>query len=144
MVQDFEGQSPEMLSFDRRVDLFDFVHDRLDDAIAGNFEGHGIAVVRREQLAEIQQGIDQAAAEGCIQGPRDSLGCDEGAASRQHRCDGHIKPYTWTQTRRLGQGGTRAREASQRNCQDEADGWAHGTPASFRQGSSGPKRPAAG
>src|SRR4051812_19715331 len=63
VVQHLQGQSLEELVVHRRIDGFDLVDDGLHDLVARDVEGDAGAVVVGQQLAEIEQGVDRAAAE---------------------------------------------------------------------------------
>ena len=53
VLEDVNGQRPEMLLLDPRVDRLDFLDDRRNDPMVRNVEGHDKAKVRRNYRAEV-------------------------------------------------------------------------------------------
>ena len=85
VVQHLQGQSLEELVVHRRIDGFDLVDDGLDDLIARDVERDAGAVVVGQQLAEIEQGVDRAAAEAGAGRLSRSLAAHQLEATGQHR-----------------------------------------------------------
>jgi len=111
-----DGQCPEMLLLDRRIDRLDFRHDRRNDLVARNSRRYDEAEIRWNHLAKIQQAIDQAAAEPGLAGGGNSLRGDERTASRQHG----LYRRGRSGGRRLGQSGRPDRPSGKGDAKSQA------------------------